>query len=446
MDVDWTKNSPRAVEMLQALLRIDTRNPPGNERPAAEYIAGQLRAYGLEPRFIEGRADRTNVICRIEGTGERAPLLLTGHTDVVPVEEQHWDQPPFAGNIVNGYLFGRGAIDMKNHVTACLTMVQLLAEQGVRPRRDVIFAAVADEEEGCTWGSRYLVENHPDEVRAEYMIGEIGGFTQYINGLRYYPIQIAEKGAARIKMIARGKPGHGSMPHPEMAITRLAQALSVLGTTRLPQHSSKAMERFIGVLASTQRPPARWVLPRLLNPRLSGVLLDRALPPDLSRVIGALLHNTVSPTMLEGGVKFNVIPSEVSCLLDGRLIPGQSAEDLLRELRALVGELVEFELLDAYPGVEQRDPASPLYTAMVDSLAKFDPAGIPLPNMVPGFTDAQFFSRLGIRCYGFSPLQFPEADNVRFSELFHGHNERIHVDGFRWGLKVLWEVVRRMVL
>ena len=178
MHVDWVEMGSRGVELLQTMLRIDTRNPPGNEKPAAEFVAKHLRSAGLEPRFFEGSANRTNVVCRIKGTGEGGgPLLLTGHLDVVPVEEEFWDVDPFSGIIKDGYLYGRGAIDMKNHVCACLVMMEILARKGITPKRDVIFAAVADEEEGARWGSRYMVEEHPDEVRADWMIGEVGGFT-----------------------------------------------------------------------------------------------------------------------------------------------------------------------------------------------------------------------------------------------------------------------------
>lgn len=445
MQLDWAETSSRGVEHLRALLRFDTRNPPGNEAPAAQYVADALRASGLEPVILEGAPTRSNVVCRIEGTGEGEPLLLTGHLDVVPVEEQHWELPPFAAQEKGGYLFGRGAIDMKNHVAACLLVMQILAERGIKPRRDVIFAAVADEEEGCTWGSRWLVEEHPELVRAGWMIGEIGGYTLYLNGTKYYPVQVAEKGTTRIRMIARGTPGHGSMPHTDMAMTRLGKALHRIGTTRLPHHVVPPVERFVEILAAHQKRPVKWAMGQLLNPRLAGVLLDRALPGEQAKSLGSLLANTVSATMLSGSSKLNVIPGEASATLDGRTLPGFSGEDLVRELRALVGDLVEFEVLEEAPGLMMEQADSELYRIIGDTLAVHDPDGIPLPMMIPGFTDAQYFSRLGARCYGFSPMQFPEADEVKFTELFHGHNERIHVDGYRWGLRVLWDVVKAFV-
>ena len=444
--IDWTSAGPRAVNHLQNLIRINTVNPPGNEVEAIKYVAEQLRSVGLEPRLFAKDEGRPNLVCRIQGSGHGRPILLNGHVDVVPVEQEHWSMPAFEGAIKDGYLFGRGAIDMKNHVSACLLMMQLIQESGQTPKRDIIFACVSDEEEGCEYGSKWLVNNHPDEVRAEYAIGEVGGFTLYIGGKRYYPVQVAEKGRVQVRMIARGEPGHGSLPHQNMAMSKLGEALARLGKTRLPQHRTRTVERFLTTLAKSQAPPGRWVLPRLLNENVSTLLLSRVLPPNLAKNLGALLSNTVSATMIEGGVKSNVIPTEVSCLLDGRILPGQTAASLLLELEALVGDLVEFEVVDAYLGVEQPNPESPLYQAMVDSLLRHDPAGIPLPYMISGFTDAQHFSKVVDRCYGFTPLQFPEADEVAFSDLFHGHDERIHVEGFQWGLKVLWDVLAKVAL
>jgi acetylornithine deacetylase/succinyl-diaminopimelate desuccinylase-like protein len=443
---DWTQISARGLELLTALLKIDTTNPPGNERPAAEFVAAQLRRVGLAPKLLEGSPGRTNVVCRLRAQDPtEGPLLLTGHLDVVPAEVEHWDLPPFGAECKDGYLYGRGAIDMKNHVAACLLMMQLLAERKVKLRRDVIFAAVADEEEGCRWGSRYLVEEHPEEVQADWMIGEIGGYTLYLNGVCYYPVQIAEKGRALLRVTAQGRPGHGSMPHKEMAVERLGRVLALLSSSRLPVHRTRVMERFFQILAETQPPPARWALPRLLHPRLSGALLDKAVPAEQAASLGALVSNTASATMLEGSQKFNVIPSRCSALLDGRTLPGQSPQDLIAELRQLLGEDLEFEVVDSAPGVEQPEPESELYGLICQALKVHDPEGVPLPYMIPGFTDAQYYSRLGMRCYGFSPHRFPRADKIKFTELFHGHNERIHVEGYQWGLRVLWDVIQRFV-
>jgi len=436
----------QAVADLQSLLRIPSVNPPGGELPAITLLEGRLEDAGLAyERFdLDGRP---NLVSRLSGDGTGGgPLLLTGHVDVVPVEREHWDHDPFAGEIHDGYLFGRGAIDMKNMVTMCLHVISMAKRSGLTPTRDIIFAAVSDEEQGCTYGSRFLVEEHPETVRADYMIGEVGGFPLDVNGVRYYPIQVAEKGIARIRVTTIGRPGHGSMPHDEMAVSRLGEVLGRLARARLPQHNTPTMERFVRGLAETQRGAARLILPLLLRPSMSGFVIKRLLPDRSSaETFAANLSNTVSPTMLSGSEAVNVIPGTASVLLDGRLIPGQTAEDLVRELREILPPDVRIDVESWAPGRADDGDDDPLLEAIFENVRRHDPDGVPLPYMIPGFTDAAYFGRLGARCYGYSPLRFPRDDGVVFKDLFHGHNERIHVEGFRWGLVCLWDLVSRFV-
>ena len=442
-EAQWQQIGDEAVDDLRALLRMPTVNPPGDEGPAADWVEEKLRADGLEPLRLDD-GDRPNVVARLRGDGTGGgPLLLAGHLDVVPVEPEHWSVPPFDGVIRDGYLYGRGAIDMKNMVVMSMYVLKLARRAGLVPTRDIVFAAVADEEEGCTHGSRFLVEQHPEHVRAEYMIGEVGGFSQDIGEHRYYPIQVAEKGMCRIRITARGEPGHGSIPHGNNALTRLALALLLLGETRLPVHRTETVDTTLTILGETQGGPIRHVLSLLPRRGFTGLVLDRLLPDRaLANVFGAWLSNTVTATMLDAGIKANAIPSAASAILDGRLVPGQTAEDLLREIHALVGPDYELEVLASFEGRE--DPVDdPLYRAICDNVRRHDPGSIPMPVLTPGFTDAQFFGRLGARCYGYSPVRFPREDGVVFSRLFHGHDERIHVDGFRWGLRALWDLVHR---
>lgn len=442
---NWDEIADQSLNDFRDLLRFNTTNPPGNEVAAAKFVAKRLSDVGI--RSIDrSSGDRPNVIARLRGDGTGGgPLLITGHLDVVPVEREHWSHDPFGAEIHDGYLYGRGAIDMKNMVTMCLTVMQLLKLSGAHLTRDVIFAAVSDEEEGCHHGSRFLVENHPDDVRAEFMLGEIGGFPLDVNGVRYYPVQIAEKGVCQFRLRARGTPGHGSMPHEDNAVVKLSEALVKLGRVRLPQHHTAAVARNIKTLAATQPAPARYVLPLLLNPRTAGFVLDRVIPkPELRRTLAASLSNTVSPTILRAGVKTNVIPGVAEAVLDGRTLPNQTSADLFREIRALIGEGFEFEIIHEATGREERADDA-LYAMIKENIVRHDPTGIPLPAMIPGFTDAQQFGRLGAKCYGYSPVHFPVEDNVVFTELFHGHNERIHVDGYKWGVRCLWDLVRRFV-
>ena len=442
---DWSEHSKRILEDFRTLLRFRSVNPPGDEGPAAEFLAGRLRDAGIETTIVHSEG-RPNVVARLRGDGSGGgPVLLTGHIDVVPVEEEHWDVDPFAAEIRNGYLYGRGAIDMKNMVAMSLGVILALKASGAKLKRDVIVAFVSDEEEGCTHGSRFLVEQHPELVQADYMIGEIGGFNLDINGVRYYPIQVAEKGICQFVMTAEGDPGHGSMPHENNAIVKLGEALVKLSSRRLPLHLTESVDANLRAIARHQKPPASIALPLVTKRALRDVMLNNVIPDKaLARSLSALLANTVSPTRLDAGFKNNTIPGTASAVLDGRLIPGQTGEDLLREVKAIVGEGFRFEVLREFPGREDTID-DPLFRAIEENISRHDPSGHPIPYMIPGFTDAAYFGRLGMRCYGYSPLRFPVEDNVKFTELFHGHNERIHVDGFHWGFRCLWDLVRRFV-
>jgi acetylornithine deacetylase/succinyl-diaminopimelate desuccinylase-like protein len=435
-----------ATALLQELLRLNTTNPPGDEIIAAQALKQTLEADGIEVEILESAPSRANLVCRLkaaEPTG-LPPLLIAGHTDVVPAgDESRWTHPPFSGALADGYIWGRGAVDMKNMITMGAMVIKLLARRDVPLTRDVIFAAVADEEEGCTYGSRWLVEQHPEKVRAGFALGEVGGFPQQAGKARIMPVQVAEKGMAWLRMTARGPTGHGSIPQADSAPGKLGRALAKLAGARLPQHNTSVMSAFVRAVAALQPLPDRLVFPRLLNRRLAPLLLDRLLPQgNTTSVFDALLHNTVSPTVLRGGDKTNVIPDEVSCELDGRLLPGQSAADLCRELRELLGDEVEFEVIREHPATINDPVDSGLWRAIQRSVGRRGDRALPLvPMMIPGFTDGSHFSRLGARWYGFSPVWLDLATGITFGELFHGYDERIPEDGFHWGLELLWEVV-----
>ena len=429
-----------AVKHLQALLRIDTTNPPGNETPAAEYLADLFVRAGLAPTLIGETPDRKNVIARVKGSGAKAPLLLCAHLDVVPAEPESWTHPPFGGEIHDGYLWGRGAIDMKHMAVMSALVVARLKQEGVTLERDLIFAGVADEEAGCDHGSRWLVDHHPELVRAEFALGEAGGFSVRMNGRVIYPIQVAEKGAVWMKLRATGRPGHGSMPRENNAIARIGAAVSKLSETRLPQHRTAVVDRYLRAVAKTQPFPASTLLPRMHNRAVANFLLRQIPDRGVAAAMAAVLSNTAVPTVLKGGVKTNVIPGFAEAWVDGRSLPGQSAADLIREIKEVIGHDIAIDVERDMPPVEI-DPQSPLWDVMVATLKKHDPEGVPVPYLAPGFTDAKSWSRLGTRCYGFMPVRFPD-DGVKFADLFHGHDERIPVDGLRWGVDVLYDVVR----
>lgn len=431
-----------AQEMLQALLRIDTTNPPGNERPAAEYLQSKLEAVGLEPTLLESAPGRASLVCRHSGTGEAEPLLLTAHLDVVAADAAAWRRPPFAGEIADGCLWGRGAIDMKNMAAMSAAVLRRLARDKVVLGRDVIFAAVADEEAGCDYGSRFLVEEHPDLVRAEYALGEVGGFTLRLAGTTYYPVQVAEKGVCWIRARVRGTPGHGSMPRSDSAVVRLGELLARLGKTRLPVHATKPAREFLQALASRRPALARPLLRALADPRLLGRVL--AVLPDrgVARAFAPLLSNTAVPTVVRAGSAVNVIPGEAELLIDGRTLPGQRDEDLLRELGAVLGPEVELEVIRSMPPITTEPVSSPLFDIIQRQILAREPEAVVVPYMSPGFTDAKQFTRLGARWYGFAPVKLDP--DMRFADLFHGHDERIPLAGLRWGVELLYDVVTEM--
>ncbi|MDP7033059.1 MAG: M20/M25/M40 family metallo-hydrolase [Planctomycetota bacterium] len=440
---EWGAVAEEAVEELRTLLRFETVNPPGNEGACADYIESRLREAGAEVERFESEG-RPNVVARVRGTGGGEPLLLTGHMDVVPVERECWTVDPFAAEIQGEFLYGRGALDMKGMLAMSLWVTCRLAQEVTSGQRvldrDLIFAAVSDEEAGCRHGSRFLVEEHPESVRAGWMIGEFGGFSMEVQGERVYPIQVAEKGIVRLAIRTTGAPGHGSVPHEDMAVVHLARALDRIAQRPLPWHPTRAVRVFLQGIASTRSGMARWVLPKLASPRWGPLLLRTLIADERLRAsFTAMLSNTCSPNLISAGEKINVIPGRAEVRCDGRTVPGQTAADLKRELlERCAGLPIEIEIEEEVPGREN-DHECPLFEQMCAEIREADPEGHPVAYLMPGFTDGTYFGRLGMRCYGFSPLQLP-AD-FRFWDGVHGHDERTYLPGYRWGLRVLFRVV-----
>ena len=446
--VDWPAEGERCTALLQDLIRIPTVNrgdgsTEGRERPAAERVADFLREARVEPRLFEAESGRTSVVARVKGTGEKPPLLLAAHLDVVEADASRWAHDPFRAEIHDGYVWGRGAIDMK-HMAAMSACTLALVARGPKLERDVIFAAVADEEAGCDKGSRFLVDQHADEVRAEYALGEIGAFSSPLFGKTFYPIQVAEKGLCWVRATFHGDPGHGSMPDADSAVLRLSRALSRLGRKGLPQHPTEVVERFLSRMAAELPRAPRAVLRSLTTPQVSKLLVDLLVRDrGQRRTFSALLANTATPTILRAGAKTNVIPSRASVELDGRTLPGQSTAAFLDELREALGPDgadAELKVLRESPPIETT-PETPLFDHLGATLRRHDSAGIPVPFMIPGFTDAKAWSLLGTRCYGFSPVRFDPAHDVSFSRMYHGDDERVPVAGLHWGLHVLYDAV-----
>jgi acetylornithine deacetylase/succinyl-diaminopimelate desuccinylase-like protein len=442
--VDWEREGEAMVELLRALLRFDTTNPPGNEAECIAFLADHLRGLGVEPEVLSPSPSRANLVARVPGgDGGRPPLLLNGHVDVVVADAGRWRHPPFAGEVHDGAIWGRGAVDMKHMVAMSVAVVALLARLGVSLRRDLKLAVVADEEAGCAAGSAWLVDHHPDKVRAGHALGEVGGATSYLGGRPFYPIQVAEKGVAWLRATATGVSGHGSIPRGDNAVVRLSEFLSRVGRHRLPVHPSPELRRFLAALAAVRGAPAQTVMPLLLRRRLSDVVLRQAVrDPGMARLVTALLRNTASPTVVRAGHKTNVIPARAEAELDGRIAVGSSEAELMAELRALAGPGIELELVAPSHPPTVSSPDSELFDVIAAVVAEHHPGATAVPAVTPGFTDAKYWSRLGTTCYGFAPVRLEPTD-PDFASLFHGDDERVPVAGLKGGLRMLADAVAR---
>ena len=440
LSTDWDAVTAEALVHFKELLRIDTTNPPGNERAAADYLARVLEREGIAYRIVESEPTRASLIARLSGSGRRAPLLLNGHLDVVPVERERWRHDPFGAEEHDGCIWGRGAVDMKNMVAMSLMTLVMLKRAGVALDRDVIFAAVADEEAGSKHGARFLVEKHPDLVRAEYVLNEIGAYTFYVGDAIFYPIQVAEKGICWFELTAHGTAGHGSMPRPDNAVVRIARAIEALGSVRLPFHAVPVVETFVRGLVEGAPALARRAAPLLVRPTFARLLLNlvRRQDPEQAIALEALLRNTASPTVVQGGRKVNVIPSSASVLVDGRMLPGQTVDEFLAEIQRVVGDDLKVTVVEQHEGQVFRTD-TPLFDAIGRSIERHHPGAVAVPFMIPGFTDSHAYAKLGAVCYGFSPVKMPKG--MSFTSLYHAHDERIPVDGFAWGLRVLADLV-----
>jgi acetylornithine deacetylase/succinyl-diaminopimelate desuccinylase-like protein len=438
MTDNWNATRDQVTRYLQDLVRIDTSNPPGNETRAAEYLAGVLKSEGLEPTVLESAPGRGNIIARLKGDGRAAPLLLMAHLDVVPVEADKWAHPPFGADIIDGHIWGRGTLDTKDLVAAELMVLLLLKRENTKLARDIIFMANADEEAGGRLGAGWIVENHPDLIRAEYAINEGAGFAFDILGQRFFTCQTSEKGTARFAMRTRGRPGHGSQPHPDNAVLKLADAIQKIGVAEFPHHATKSVRDFFeGIAAHVDRQYRGDVLALLDAKKYSAAMKNLPIDDSMRSMLYAMLHNTVTPTMLNAGTKINVIPSAAEARCDARLIPGQTPDDLLRELRAAIGDRVEIMFEDTRLGRES-DHRTPLLETITRVLARYEPHAPVLPLLVVGATDARHVTKLGTKVYGFCPMIAPmsELDTV------HGHNERVSIENMLFGVRVLYDVVR----
>jgi acetylornithine deacetylase/succinyl-diaminopimelate desuccinylase-like protein len=424
-----TSAEDEVVDLCRELIRIDTTNygdaeGPG-ERAAAEYVAEKLSEVGLPVQIMESEPRRACAVTRIDGADPgRSALLVHGHLDVVPAVAGDWSMPPFGAEVKDGCIWGRGAIDMKDTDAMILAVVRQWMREGRRPRRDIVLAFLPDEEAGGRKGSHWLADNRPELFEGcTEGVSEVGGFSLPIGGQRLYLVETAQKGIAWMRLVASGRTGHGMLPTDDNAVTDLCEAVARLGRHTFPIRVTKTVRRFLDEVSG-----------------LLGIPLD---PDDMestvaklgsyARLIGATLRNTANPTMLDAGYKVNVVPGQAHAYVDGRFLPGYQ-EEFLAEVDEILGPDVRREMVNLDVALET-DFEGDLVDAMIAALRAEDPAAHVVPYCLPGGTDAKGFSKLGIRGFGFAPLRLPP--DLDFAGMFHGVDERVPIDGLRFGVRVL---------
>lgn len=423
-----------AISICQTLIRIPSVNygdGKGDEAAVAAKVVELLLEAGIDSEIFESAPGRCNVIAHIKGVDEKRPgLVVHGHLDVVPANADDWSVDPFSAEIKDGMIWGRGAVDMKNMDAMIIAIFRMWARKGIKPPRNIVLAFFADEEAGSLFGSRWMVSKHPEVFKGcSEAISEVGGFSVTVAGdKRLYFIEAAQKGIHWMRLSASGRAGHGSMMNPENALTRLSEAVSKVGNYEWPQRYTKIVKVLFKKIAE--------VTGKKYDEKDLRPLLEEIGP--MARMIGATLQNTANPTMLEAGYKANVIPQSASAVIDGRFLPGLENE-LNQTIKDIIGPDITVETITHDIALEV-DFEGDLVESMNRSILAFDPEGIPVPYLMSGGTDNKALSELGIIGYGFSPLQLP-AD-LDFMALFHGVDERVPVDGIKFGVNVLEEFLR----
>jgi len=423
-----------AISICQTLIRIPSVNygdGKGDEAAVAAKVVELLLEAGIDSEIFESAPGRCNVIAHIKGVDEKRPgLVVHGHLDVVPANADDWSVDPFSAEIKDGMIWGRGAVDMKNMDAMIIAIFRMWARKGIKPPRNIVLAFFADEEAGSLFGSRWMVAKHPEVFKGcSEAISEVGGFSVTVAGnKRLYFIEAAQKGIHWMRLSASGRAGHGSMMNPENALTRLSEAVSKVGSYEWPQRYTKTVKVLFNKIAE--------VTGKKYDEKDLRPLLEEIGP--MARMIGATLQNTANPTMLEAGYKANVIPQSASAVIDGRFLPGLENE-LNQTIKDIIGPDITVETITHDIALEV-DFEGDLVESMNRSILAFDPEGIPVPYLMSGGTDNKALSELGIIGYGFSPLQLPS--DLDFMALFHGVDERVPVDGIKFGVNVLEEFLR----
>jgi acetylornithine deacetylase/succinyl-diaminopimelate desuccinylase-like protein len=436
---DWNRAGDEAVRLFAEFLRIDTTNPPGNEVRAAEFLSRVLRREGIEAKTFVSSPGRGNLYARIKGNGSRRPVVLLNHTDVVPSDKEFWSFDPMSGMVRDGYIHGRGALDMKSLGAAQLMTLILLKRAGLALDRDVIFLATADEEAGGHQGAGWLVRNHPELTRdAEFLITEGSNNLMVGDRVLYYGIGTTEKTPCWIRLTARGTSGHGSVPQKESAPSRIIRALARLESYQTELKVTPAVARFFREMSTLQtdaelRRAYADIATAIKDPRLAAIVLSS---PSNS----ALLRNTIQPTVVSVGNKTNVIAPVATAEIDCRLLPGERPEDFVAEIKRVIADpYVEVETILAF-GATESPIDTELHRVITEVIKREDRSARFIHGVLAGFTDSHFFREQGIVCYGFSPFLIPSRDFIGV----HGNDERIPEKSFRDGVRLLYRVVKEL--
>ena len=438
-----------ATNLLSELLKIDTTNPPGNETAAAKFLSNYLEEAGLKCEIIESASGRGSIITRIKGKGKAPSLLLLSHLDVVPAIEKEWTVPPFSGTVKDGYVWGRGAVDCKLLVADEALVMKLLKNEGSKPEGDIIFAATADEEKGGKYGVEWLVNNCAHKIKADYVINEGAGYSYPTKSKHVFTVQTAEKGVNWLRIKSKGRPGHGSIPGAaDNAVLRMAKVAQTLGTYRSKIRVVPTVKQMIQGLAQHQSIPSQLSSSLLTNPQLADKILDNMAKKDSASAeyFRATLRNTIAPTIIKGGIKENIIPSECEAAFDCRILPGETSESLLREIKRALSaakiemDKLEFEFTQTGESSES-EMNTPLYAKIRETLKKLEPKSEVVPFMTTGGTDSRFLRKLGSICYGFRPVK-TDMPLDTFLRLTHGIDERVSTDNLVFGTSILHELVK----
>lgn len=440
--IDWDAIETEAADLLSRYLRFDTTNPPGNEVEALEFLAEVLRARGFEPNLIKSAPGRANLITRLSPPGEAqaAPCLLYAHADVVPADAAEWSVPPFAGQIKDGYVWGRGAIDNKGLGIIFLQVLHLLQQVAPPLQRDVILLIAADEEVCGRAGVAWLLEHHRDLIQAEYVWDEGGAGLRRKSGIydHLYQIAVAEKGALGVKVVAQGTSGHASIPHADNPLDRLVQALRRIKRWQASPRLTPATVEMLQALAPGESFPHSLLFAKA-GSKLLWPFLRQALAAD--PFLMPLVYNTINLTILRGGYKTNVIPAQAEAKLDIRLLPDEDPQTILAQLRSVISDPNISLIVEEEPVPQIMTPSdTDFFRALAHTLTMIDPSGLVVPSLTPGTTDSRFFRQAGMKAYGFMPMLLDANELNRI----HGVDERVSLANLRWGMQVVYETLQKL--